>query len=182
MPLKESQADLQTSEQLWFLHPSSSSTTANMASNTLRTLSFFAVLAASSVQADLISSLFPLGQPSASWSTADGSNNQYPLSDDTLKPQHLISALPHDYAPVEGKDTMEATFPEGTWGLSGDHRGGLSFYSAGPSEVDLTTAKEATFGYSVFFQEGWEWNKGGKLPGLCTCPPLCPSSSNLFIR
>lgn len=33
--------------------------------------------------------------------------------------------------------------------------------------MDLTLAKEATFGYSVMSEEGWEWNPGGKLPGLC---------------
>jgi len=40
------------------------------------------------------------------------------------------------------------------------------FYTAGPSNVDLTTAKEVTLGYSVMFEEDFEWNKGGKLPGL----------------
>jgi hypothetical protein len=34
----------------------------------------------------------------------------------------------------------------------------------------LTTAKEATLGYSVLFQDGFEFNLGGKLPGLCTSP------------
>jgi hypothetical protein len=32
--------------------------------------------------------------------------------------------------------------------------------------VDLTTAKEVTFGYSIFFQKGFAFNRGGKLPGI----------------
>ena len=37
----------------------------------------------------------------------------------------------------------------------------------GPQNVDLTTAKEVTFGYSVMFEHGFHFNEGGKPPGLC---------------
>jgi hypothetical protein len=33
--------------------------------------------------------------------------------------------------------------------------------------VDMTLAKEVTFGYSVMFEDGWESNPGGKFHGLC---------------
>jgi hypothetical protein len=65
------------------------------------------------------------------------------------------------------KLAMEAVFDEGSWALNPGSDGGFSFYAPGPQHVDLTLAKEATFGYSVMFEEGWEWNLGGKLPGLC---------------
>ncbi|EIN05843.1 hypothetical protein PUNSTDRAFT_91469 [Punctularia strigosozonata HHB-11173 SS5] len=61
---------------------------------------------------------------------------------------------------------MQAIYPNGSYTFSHTPRGGISFYASGPDSVDLTTAKEATFGYSVFFQDGFEWNMGGKLPGF----------------
>jgi hypothetical protein len=63
---------------------------------------------------------------------------------------------------------MLAIFPKGSCSLSNTN-GGFSFYSPGPENVDLTTAKEVTFGYSVMFEEGFQFNMGGKLPGLCEC-------------
>ena len=63
---------------------------------------------------------------------------------------------------------MLATFPKGSCSLSNTN-GGFSFYSPGPENVNLTTAKEVTFGYSVMFEEGFQFNMGGKLPGLCEC-------------
>jgi hypothetical protein len=46
----------------------------------------------------------------------------------------------------------------------------LGFYLAGPKEIASLLdqgAKEAVFGYRVMFEKGWEWVKGGKLPGMC---------------
>jgi hypothetical protein len=66
---------------------------------------------------------------------------------------------------------MEALYKKGSWDL--DHHnqnnipGGFSFYAPGPQGVDLTHAKEATFAYSVMFEQAWKWNLGGKLPGFC---------------
>lgn len=62
---------------------------------------------------------------------------------------------------------MQAHYPKGSYTFTHSPEGGLSFYAPGPDAVDLTTAKEATFGYSVMFEDGFEWQKGGKLPGLC---------------
>lgn len=61
---------------------------------------------------------------------------------------------------------MLAIFPKGCHSQS-QTKGGFSFYAPGPQSVDLTTAKEVTFGYSVMFEHGFQFNKGGKLPGLC---------------
>jgi hypothetical protein len=60
---------------------------------------------------------------------------------------------------------MKAHYPKGSYTFTHTPLGGISFYASGP--IDLTKAKEATFGYSVFFGDGFDFQKGGKLPGLC---------------
>ena len=64
---------------------------------------------------------------------------------------------------------MLAIFPKGSHARSNATNGGFSFYAPGPQNVDLTTAKEVTIGYSVMFEQGFQFNMGGKLPGLCEC-------------
>ncbi|EJD01737.1 uncharacterized protein FOMMEDRAFT_22090 [Fomitiporia mediterranea MF3/22] len=60
-----------------------------------------------------------------------------------------------------------AVYPEGSINPKGAIPGGFGFYLSGPSDFKdrLPEAKEVIFGYSVLFQEDWEWVKGGKLPG-----------------
>lgn len=114
----------------------------------------------------LLSRLFPVSSSGKSWSTADGADNSKSLSDNTFKLTNLLSGLSHNYEEKAGKSAMNAHFPQGSYTFKHEPQGGLSFYAPGPSDVDLSTAKEATFGYSVYFQEGFQFNKGGKLPGL----------------
>jgi hypothetical protein len=118
---------------------------------------------------NLTSALFPSGSNSTqSWSTADDAGkDQVELSDKTFRQTNDITELPHPYVDHAGKSAMQVEYKKGTWGLKPEHRGGVSFYAPGPEDVDLTTAKEATFGYSVYFEEGFQFNMGGKLPGLC---------------
>lgn len=122
----------------------------------------------------LISALMPVDVKttgSSGWTTANGVSGALPLSDATLKPQKLLSALSHKYmAAPDGKLAMQAHYPKGSYTFGHGAEGGISFYSAGPSDVDLTTAKEATLGYSVMFDKDFEFQKGGKLPGLCKYP------------
>lgn len=60
---------------------------------------------------------------------------------------------------------MIADYPAGTVGLSPGHT--FSFYTEGShNSVMVEGAKEVMFSYSVFFQEGFQFNKGGKMPGL----------------
>jgi len=63
---------------------------------------------------------------------------------------------------------MKAHYPQGSYTFGNKPQGGFSFYAPGPTSLDLGTAKEATFGYSVYFPKGFAFNLGGKLPGLCT--------------
>ncbi|KAJ3511261.1 hypothetical protein NLJ89_g4204 [Agrocybe chaxingu] len=61
---------------------------------------------------------------------------------------------------------MKAHYPKGSYTFGNSPQGGFSFYAPGPANVDLSSAKEATFGYSVFFPKGFGFQLGGKLPGL----------------
>ncbi|KAG6864411.1 hypothetical protein C0991_009704 [Blastosporella zonata] len=114
-----------------------------------------------------LAALFPVSDFSSSWSTSSLDSNPLPLSDATFRPTKLLSELSHNYVNApDGKLSMQAHYPEGSYTFTHSPLGGLSFYAPGPSHVDLTTAKEATFSYSVYFDEGFDFNKGGKLPGL----------------
>ena len=117
--------------------------------------------------------LFPVSQGSTSWSVSSLVTNALPLSDATFRPTKEISDLTHDTVTApDGVQSMQAKYPKGSFKPSATPRGGISFYAPGPANVDLTTAKEATLSYSVLFEEGFDFVKGGKLPGLCTCLPL----------
>jgi Polysaccharide lyase 14 len=48
--------------------------------------------------------------------------------------------------------------------------GGVSFYA---QPADLSDAKEVTFSYSLYFSQGFDFNKGGKLPGMCALCSCC---------
>ncbi|RDB19285.1 hypothetical protein Hypma_013696 [Hypsizygus marmoreus] len=118
-------------------------------------------------KAHKLAELFPVSKFSKSWSTSPFADNALPLSDSTLRPTRLLKALSHDYVSApDGKKAMKAHFPKGSYTYTHQPQGGLSFYAPGPSSLDLSTAKEATFGYAVYFEEGFAFNLGGKLPGL----------------
>lgn len=63
----------------------------------------------------------------------------------------------------------EAFYPEGSINPSADIPGGFSFYLSGPQDFAdrLKTASEVVMSYRMMLQEGWRWQKGGKLPGVC---------------
>ncbi|EKM83147.1 hypothetical protein AGABI1DRAFT_34922 [Agaricus bisporus var. burnettii JB137-S8] len=114
----------------------------------------------------LLGDLFPIADKLLSWTTIP-SDGSLPLSDSTFRPQKEIKDLSHDYIDApDGKKSMKAHYPKGSYNFQHTPKGGFSFYAPGPEDVDLTTAKEATFGYSVYFPEGFDFVKGGKLPGL----------------
>ena len=117
----------------------------------------------------LSDAIFPLGRGLQSWTTLQSASDALPISDETFRPTRCIKALSRDTVispEPDSRPAMLAVFPKGSCSLSNTN-GGFSFYSPGPENVDLTTAKEVTFGYSVMFEEGFQFNMGGKLPGLC---------------
>jgi len=116
----------------------------------------------------LTSKLFPLGFGKKSWTTSEGIDGALPLSDATLKPTKVMKALSRDVVKApDGKVGMKAHYPQGSYTFTHTPLGGFSFYAKGPSDVDLSSALEATFGYSVFFEEDFDYQLGGKLFGFC---------------
>ncbi|KAF8839864.1 hypothetical protein BDN67DRAFT_1069714 [Paxillus ammoniavirescens] len=145
----------------------STATSSSSSPNSLPTGSFAASPVTSA--SNIVNALFPVEQlgGNSGWSTAPEAPSPLPLSDSTLQPFNILSGLTHNYVNApDGKLGMQAHYPEGSYTLTREPNGGISFYAPGPSNVDLTTAKEATFGYSVYFDEDFGWQKGGKLPGL----------------
>ncbi|KIM49680.1 polysaccharide lyase family 14 protein [Hebeloma cylindrosporum] len=115
----------------------------------------------------LLGSLFPVPGFSKSWTTSPSSDNALALSDAAFRPTNVLRSVPHTYVNApDGKKAMKAHYPQGSYTFGNDPQGGFSFYAPGPSSLDLSTAKEATFGYSVYFPKGFAFNLGGKLPGL----------------
>jgi len=114
----------------------------------------------------LLGKLFPASSGLDSWTTSP-SSDALALADSTFRPTRVLQGLSHAYTSApDGKKAMKAHYPKGSYNFGHSPQGGFSFYAPGPNSVDLTTAKEATFGYSVYFPEGFEFQKGGKLPGI----------------
>ena len=114
-----------------------------------------------------LSNLFPVSGGKR-WTTLTGAQGALSLSNSTLHPQKVTSRCPFTYEnSPDGVKSLKAHYPKGSYKPSVDPCGGVSFYAPGPASVDLTTAKEALFSYSVYFPEGFDFVKGGKLPGLC---------------
>ncbi|KAI0085945.1 hypothetical protein BDY19DRAFT_895620 [Irpex rosettiformis] len=113
-----------------------------------------------------LAALAPLGFENG-WSTSSSAPNALSLSDSTFRPHDKISALPWNYknAP-DGKLSLVAHYPQGSWNFQGSPLGGLSAYLSGPSGFDFSKAKEVVFGYSLLFEDGFDFNLGGKLFGL----------------
>ena len=132
----------------------------------------------------LTNKLFPSGFGKEFWTTSEEVDGARPLSDATLKPTKILSALSRDIVVApDGKLGMKAHYPQGSYTFTHNPLGGFSFYARGPSDVDLTTALEATFGYSVFFEKDFNYQLGGKLLGFCERhhPTHRIASANLYL-
>ncbi|KAI0818500.1 hypothetical protein BC629DRAFT_1278600 [Irpex lacteus] len=120
-------------------------------------------------RASLSSPLFPVSPQLKYWTTSTSVSGATvsPLSDATFRPHNQISALKHSYVNApDGELSMQAFFPAGSYNFQNSPQGGFSFYAPGPASVDLTTAKEVTFGFTAYFPSGFNFVKGGKIPGL----------------
>ncbi|KAJ7764605.1 polysaccharide lyase family 14 protein [Mycena maculata] len=113
-----------------------------------------------------LDALFPLPNAASKWTTFSGAPGALPLSDATLKPAKVEKGMTHNYTMAYGKQAMEAFYPKGSYIPSKKPLGGFSFYAPGPDSVNISTASELTFGYSVYFPQGFDFVKGGKLPGI----------------
>lgn len=71
------------------------------------------------------------------------------------------------------EEAWEAFYPTGSINPNGAIKGGFGFYMKGPKAfeqaLERKDAVEVICGYEVMFEDGFEWVKGGKLPGVCAC-------------
>ena len=113
--------------------------------------------------------LYPIRPTSDDWTTSEFFRKALPIDDETFRSVKILENTTRRVLEApDGVVSLEGFYPNGSYTFTHNPRGGFSFYAPGPEDVDLTTAKEATFAYTVLFPEGYEWVKGGKLPGLCT--------------
>ncbi|KAF9523732.1 polysaccharide lyase family 14 protein [Crepidotus variabilis] len=95
-----------------------------------------------------------------------------PLDDDILGVHKSSSRTPHRRlsvdAPTQPVQAWEAVYSQGSINPSADIPGGFGFYLSGPTwfATQLADATEAIFSYRMMLEDGWEWAKGGKLPGI----------------
>jgi hypothetical protein len=121
------------------------------------------------------SAFFPI-TPRNSWSTANGEANHF---DSKPCPSHIAHTVNSALKPLtagrlpplgtapDNSPALVASYPAGTVKYSAATGHGYSFYTAGAhAGVDTTTATEVVFSYSVFFSDGFDFVRGGKLPGL----------------
>ncbi|KAG7444918.1 uncharacterized protein BT62DRAFT_198879 [Guyanagaster necrorhizus] len=111
--------------------------------------------------------------------SSGNANMKYvPLDDSALGVHKVFNRTSHNVVsppapsrpnPDDGEHpekAWEAVYPHGSINPSASVVGGFSFYVAGPAGFLDGAVKEAIMGYRVMFQPGWEWAKGGKLPGI----------------
>lgn len=126
---------------------------------------------------DLQGSLFPASHTySSGFTTASDVSvsgvSSVELSDNALNVIKVQSGMSHNVVTQSGKTAWEANYPEGSWNPSNTPLGGFGFYLGGTDEFSSAVsngAKEVMFAYSIMFEDGFDFNKGGKLPGACKC-------------
>ncbi|BGO97458.1 Polysaccharide lyase family 14 protein [Rhodotorula toruloides ATCC 204091] len=74
----------------------------------------------------------------------------------------------------DSKSALQVAYPAGSRNPSALPIGGMGFYT---SKIDITQATNVSFSYSVFFPVGFDFVKGGKLPGLYGGKTACSGGS-----
>lgn len=124
------------------------------------------------------SMLFPVGRGIAAWSTEDGMSRRsfhprssyHSVSTDRLAVEEALSPVAAGRLPAsgnapDGSAALVGNFPAGTVKLASGQ--GFSFYSEGSHDgVNTQSAKEVVLSYSAWFEDGFQFAKGGKMPGL----------------
>lgn len=79
-------------------------------------------------------------------------------------------------------DVLSVTYPAGSRnpGASGLVIGGLGIYALTP--IDFSQQRSISLSYKVFFPAGFNFVKGGKLPGLYGGHPSCSGGSSVIYR
>lgn len=92
------------------------------------------------------------------------------LSLDSLSATHITGGVTQDVvtppAAPAGVQAFEAKYPEGSWNPSSSpKRGGFGFYTGDVGDFKFENANELLFSYAAYFPAGFQWVKGGKMPG-----------------
>ncbi|KAJ1305672.1 hypothetical protein OPQ81_010411 [Rhizoctonia solani] len=86
-----------------------------------------------------------------------------PLVDKFLGIQKSTPGFSRRAVVVEGLNTFEASYPEGSINPKGAIKGGFGCYL---ERGEFEKAKDVLLSYAVKFEDGFDFVKGGKLPGL----------------
>ncbi|KZV69804.1 polysaccharide lyase family 14 protein [Peniophora sp. CONT] len=99
------------------------------------------------------------------------------LSDKALGVHKVTSGLTHNIvapplpppsSPAGSASAWEAVYPAGSYKPSGPIKGGFGFYVSGAQHFRAALeqgVEEVVMGYEMLFEEGFDFVKGGKLPG-----------------
>ncbi|GAA5890917.1 hypothetical protein JCM8208_003096 [Rhodotorula glutinis] len=74
----------------------------------------------------------------------------------------------------DSEPALQVKYPAGSRNPSFSPVGGMGFYT---SQIDVTQATNVSFSYSLFFENGFDFVKGGKLPGLYGGKSACSGGS-----
>ncbi|CAE6532689.1 unnamed protein product [Rhizoctonia solani] len=85
------------------------------------------------------------------------------LTDSALGIQKSTPGFSRRTVQIDALDTYEALFPEGSINPQGAIKGGFGCYL---ERTEFERARDVVFAYSVKFEDGFDFVKGGKLPGL----------------
>ncbi|CAE6460903.1 unnamed protein product [Rhizoctonia solani] len=86
-----------------------------------------------------------------------------PLTDQTLGIQKSTPGFSRRMVQVDGLDAYEASYPKGSINPKGEIKGGFGCYL---ERAEFEQARDIIFSYAIKFEEGFDFVKGGKLPGL----------------
>lgn len=93
------------------------------------------------------------------------------LDDSRLGVHHVSLGTTHKrFQLADGTRVWEAFYVNGSYTPSGPIRGGFGLYLGGPKgkwKQFVDQHAQITMSYAVYFEEGFDFVKGGKLPGLC---------------
>ena len=112
--------------------------------------------------------LYPVRPTFKEWTTSEIFERVLPTDDETFRSVKILASTTRRVLKApDGVVSMEGFYPNGSFTFAHTPRGGFSFYAPGPEDIDLTTAREATLSYTILFPKGFDWVKGGKIPGFC---------------
>ncbi|GAA5959460.1 hypothetical protein JCM21900_003763 [Sporobolomyces salmonicolor] len=103
-------------------------------------------------------------------------NDNYSWGEDNIA---VVQGVPAnnwtDGVQGDTKSALQVAYPAGSRNPGKVPAGGVGFYS---SEIDITAATNVSLSYSVFFPTGFDFVKGGKLPGLYGGAKACSGGSS----